>query len=561
MDPRAGFINVHEAGAYKEAELWLGTRPATPRQHRLTLAAMAALVVAFCAAARFATLRLPENDGFIPAVQAVIFVADLTTAVLLFTHFSIHRSRAVLALASTYLFTAFVVVVYALAFPRAFAPEGLVGAGVHTSAWLHLIWHFAFPAGVLGYAVLKDRPRDHDGIRGSTRSIVGASVLGAASLALVIIWLLTAADSLLPPLFLDRVTFAPLALYISAFNMVVCGIALVLLLTRKASVLDHWLAISIGATVAEIAVVRLFSGARFDLGWYSVRMFGVVAAAAVLLALLTEMTRLHAKLSLALHAIERERDNKLLSAQAASAVIAHEIRQPLAAIAASNGAALRFLKKAPPDLAEVRASLELAISSCHHASEMINDIRSLFRQVDEPGQPVDLNEIIVGVMHSHQQQLRRGKVEIRHGLAAALPPVRGHKGQLQEVVDNLVNNAIEAMAATTDRHRLLNLTTQLRGDDAIVVEVRDNGPGIAPERLNEIFDAFVTTKAQGTGLGLAICRMIIDHHGGELTASSDGRSGALFRFVLPAMASQQRAGQKDVDPSRSEQRVFRRVGA
>jgi signal transduction histidine kinase len=177
--------------------------------------------------------------------------------------------------------------------------------------------------------------------------------------------------------------------------------------------------------------------------------------------------------------------------------------------------------------------LELAIGSCHQASEMIDDIRSLFRRVDEPGQPVDLNEVIAAVIHSHQQQLRRGKVEARHEPAAGLPLVRGHKAQLQEVVDNLVNNAIEAMATTTSGHRLLKLTTQRRGDDAIVVDVLDTGPGIDPARLDEIFDAFVTTKPQGTGLGLAICRMIIEHHGGELTASSDGRSGALFQFVLP----------------------------
>ena len=550
MDARPGGLDLHEIGAHKQPDVWLGTLAATPQERRATFAAMVFLLAVFCAAAPFATTKLPESDGFVPAVEAIIFIANLTTAALLFNHFSVHRSRALLALANVYLFTAFIVVGHTLSFPRAFAPDGLVGAGIQTTAWLRIVWQFSFPAGVIVYVALKDRPGDADGIRASMRLVVGRSVIGAAGLALGILWFLTAADKLLPSLLIDRLTFSPLVLYTGAVDTAVCAIALFLLLTRKASVLDHLLAISVAATTAEMAMVTFLSGGRFDVGWYTVRIFGVVASTVVLLALLTEITRLHAKLSLALHAVERERDNKLLTAQAASAAIAHEIRQPLAAIAASNGAALRFLKKAPPDLGQVRASLELAISSCHQASAMIDDVRSLFRTIDEPGAPVDLNEVIVGVLQSRQQELSRGKVEVRHELAAGLPPVRGHKTQLQEVIVNLVNNAVEAMATTTDRPRLLTLTTQRRGEDAIVVQVLDTGPGIDPERLKEIFDAFVTTKPQGTGLGLAICRMIIDHHGGELTVSSDGRSGALFQFVLPAMVSAEQAGQEHVDQRR-----------
>jgi signal transduction histidine kinase len=146
-----------------------------------------------------------------------------------------------------------------------------------------------------------------------------------------------------------------------------------------------------------------------------------------------------------------------------------------------------------------------------------------------------MNEIIAEVIGMQQYQLARAKAETHRELMAGLPLVRGHRAQLQEVVANLVNNAIEAMEATSDRDRVLRLKTQLRGRDAIAVEIQDTGPGIDPKRLGEIFDAFVTTKPQGTGLGLAICRMIIDHHGGELTASSDGKSGAQFEVVLPVM--------------------------
>jgi signal transduction histidine kinase len=306
---------------------------------------------------------------------------------------------------------------------------------------------------------------------------------------------------------------------------------------RKGSVLDQWLAISVAATTAEMAMVTFFSAGRFDVGWYTVRVFGVVSSTTVLLALLIETTRLYAKLSIALRTLRRERDNKLLSAQAATAAIAHEMRQPLAAIALNGDAALLFLQKTPPDLAEVRESLEEMKSACRRAGETIESIRSLFRKANQAGQPIDVNEVILEVMQSQQEQVTRRGVEIRRELNAGLPLARGHKAQLQEVIVNLVNNAVEAMDASPDRSRLLSVKTGRHGRDAIAVEIRDNGPGIDPERLGGVFDAFVTTKRDGTGLGLAICRMIIEHHGGELTASSDGRSGATFRFVLPAITA------------------------
>ena len=114
--------------------------------------------------------------------------------------------------------------------------------------------------------------------------------------------------------------------------------------------------------------------------------------------------------------------------------------------------------------------------------------------------------------------------------------------QLQEVLSNPVNNAIDAMEGTTDRDRLLRVKTAPRGHDAIAVEVQDTGTGFDPTRLDHLFDAFVTTKPHGTGLALATCRMIIELHGGKLTAESDGASGARFEFVLPTMAAGGAAG-------------------
>jgi signal transduction histidine kinase len=159
--------------------------------------------------------------------------------------------------------------------------------------------------------------------------------------------------------------------------------------------------------------------------------------------------------------------------------------------------------------------------------------RAVFGKADQGRQWIDVNEIILGALHSLRGELTDHLVTIRPELTSELPLLIGHRSQLREVIFNLVHNAIDAMEIRTDRSRELQVRTELRGHDAIVVSVQDSGPGIDPKQLDGIFGAFVTTKPHGTGLGLAICRMIIEHHGGRLSASSDGKSGALFQFILP----------------------------
>jgi PAS domain S-box-containing protein len=231
--------------------------------------------------------------------------------------------------------------------------------------------------------------------------------------------------------------------------------------------------------------------------------------------------------------LERERENKLLNMQAITAAIAHEVRQPLAALVTNANAALRFLGKVPADYDEVRAALNRMISEGHRTSDVFDSIRALFKKTDQGRQAIDLNEIILGVLQSLREELKSRDVEVRPELMSDLPLVTGHKTQLREVIFNLIDNALDAMKTTANRNRVLRVETTLRGPDAIVVAVEDNGPGLEREQLEGIFDAFVTTKSDGIGLGLAICRMIVENHGGQLSASSDGKSGAMFQCVLP----------------------------
>jgi len=259
----------------------------------------------------------------------------------------------------------------------------------------------------------------------------------------------------------------------------------------------------------------------------------VTLGAFVLAALFSERRESEARLARSNMLLERERDNKLMNAAAITAAIAHEVRQPLGAIALDGGAALHFLSKVPPDLEEIRSILNDMISSGLRVSEVLQGIRALFGRDDQGRQPINVNEIVLTVLHLLRGDLKAHGVETRSQVTSELPLVDGHRSQLQEVIYNLVQNALEAMDSTTNRSRVLRVTTELRGRDAIVVAVEDSGPGIDPKQLDGIFDPFVTTKAHGMGLGLPICRMIVERHGGHLSALSDGKNGALFQFTLP----------------------------
>ena len=247
---------------------------------------------------------------------------------------------------------------------------------------------------------------------------------------------------------------------------------------------------------------------------------------------ITDLRRTELALREAVTKLERERDNKLTNVEAIMAAIAHEVRQPLMAIGINGSAARRFLARVPADIDEVATNLDRIIKDSRRASEVFDSILALFRREDQERQPINVNEVALEVLQSSRGELDERRVTTRTELASELPLISGHKRQLQQVISNLVQNAIEAMDNTTDRDRVLRVRT-LQNSDAIVVAVEDSGPGFDPKQLSRIFDAFFTTKSHGVGLGLAICRMIVQRHGGQLTAASDGNNGARFQFVLP----------------------------
>jgi len=219
---------------------------------------------------------------------------------------------------------------------------------------------------------------------------------------------------------------------------------------------------------------------------------------------------------------------------AMSAAIAHEIKQPLGAIVAHANAGLRWLNRTPPDLDEVRETFKYIAADGHRASEAIQSVRALFSRSDQANAAVDANELIRETVALAYGDLSTAGVETQLELAPRLPSVHGHRGQLQQVIFNLVTNATDAMRATTGRARVLRVVSKPSDIDGVAISLEDTGIGIDPRNAERIFDAFFTTKSSGMGMGLAICRSIIEAHGGSLSASRGVPNGSVFRVVLPA---------------------------
>jgi PAS domain S-box-containing protein len=213
-----------------------------------------------------------------------------------------------------------------------------------------------------------------------------------------------------------------------------------------------------------------------------------------------------------------------------AAALAHEIKQPIAAAVANAGACLGFLERERPDILEAREAASGTIGSARRAAEIIDHVRSLFKKSFPQREPVQVNELIREVALLLHNDLRRNSVTVHLELAENLPEVAGDRVQLEQVLMNLMLNAIEAMR---DAGGDLTITSQPTNDGHLVVSVRDTGLGVPANKIDQIFDTFFTTKPQGTGMGLAISRSIVESHGGRLWATSGSERGATFRFTLP----------------------------
>jgi PAS domain S-box-containing protein len=236
-----------------------------------------------------------------------------------------------------------------------------------------------------------------------------------------------------------------------------------------------------------------------------------------------------------------------------TASIAHEIRQPLAAVVNNANASLRWLSRDSPNLTEACEAIRRIVRDGNRVGDVISRMRALFKKASTTKEQLDINETIEEVVILVQSEVQRSRVSLQTRLANDLPLILGDKIQLQQVILNLLMNAIEAMSGVAEGPRELGVSSEkvteipgeseegAFGDKALaeaewthlLIAVRDSGPGLDPQHLHRLFDAFYTTKPQGLGMGLAISRSIIEDHGGRLWAKANAPRGAVFQFTLP----------------------------
>ena len=226
--------------------------------------------------------------------------------------------------------------------------------------------------------------------------------------------------------------------------------------------------------------------------------------------------------------------NRVATMGQLTASIAHEVNQPIAATVANAQAALRWLRAEPPNLEELQQTLGRIVRDGQRAGAVVGRIRNHIKKAPPSDERVDINAAIREVIELTRNEAMKTGVSVQTDLVEGLPPVRGDRVELQQVILNLILNALEAMSEMTGSSRELLITTRRTESDEVLVAVRDSGPGLAPATNEHLFTAFYTTKPNGLGLGLSICRSIIEAHGGRLSASANAPRGTIFQFTLPA---------------------------
>lgn len=225
--------------------------------------------------------------------------------------------------------------------------------------------------------------------------------------------------------------------------------------------------------------------------------------------------------------------NRVTTVGQLAASMSHEIKQPIAATASNASAGLRWLAARPPNVEEAREIFDRISRDAMRASDVINRIRSLVKNVPPCKERLQTNEMICEVIALTRGETEKNGVSVRTRFREALPAVDGDRVQLQQVVLNLIMNAIEAMSALDDGPREVVVSTGKDESGGVLITVSDSGPGVTSDDLEHIFTPFYTTKETGMGMGLSICQSIIEAHHGRLWASANGPRGAIFHFTIP----------------------------
>ena len=500
----------------------LSTVAATRRQTKAAIGTVVVSAAIFFALLPFAKVQLAQVWPFIPIYESALIVSDAITAVLLFGQFGFLRSRAMLVLACGYLFTAIAATAHMLTFPGLFSPTGLLGAGPQSTAWLYMFWHGGFPLVVVAYARLKNRASETPGERVWTEVLLGIAIAVAAACAFTL--LVTAGAYLLPPIMTGN-NYTPAMIAVVGSTWLFSAVALIVLWRQKPhTVIDLWLMVVLCAWIFDIGLSAVFNHGRFDVGFYSGRIYGLLAASLVLWLLLIENALLYGQLArktVELGALNKELDSFSYS-------ISHDLRAPLRAV---DG----FAQMLEEDYAgkldgEGRRLLGVVRSSAQRMSQLIDDLLQFSRlgRADMARSSIDMAALAREVVW----ELDASKTAIE---VAALAPALGDRSLLKQVWVNLIGNAVKYSAKTQDPR----VDIGARREGAMnVYWVRDNGAGFDMKYAAKLFGVFQRLHSAdeftGTGVGLAIVQRVVTRHGGRVWAEAEPNKGACFYFTLPA---------------------------
>jgi signal transduction histidine kinase len=525
--------------------LGLFDTPPDRREIRLSLAIIGLLFATLCLIFPLRDAQLGEIKAFVPLVDASMLFSELIIATLLYAQATVFRSRALTVLASGYVFAALILVPHALTFPGAFAQNGLLGAGVNTTAWLAIFRRVTFPTAVIFYVLLKsaDSAPQTDPKRPPARVLGGLA--GAIVLAALGTLLTTGGHDLLPPIFLNhRDTVHTSLVIVNSVTILLTIAAMALLLRQDKSVLDLWLLVALSGWIFQ-SLLNVTLHTRFTLGWYGLNGMTLASSFIIMLALIAETSWLYARLALLTAARNRERETRLMSMDAVTAAISHEVGQPLTALSLSASVGLHWLTQPRPDISKAIRSLRAISDDSKRTFDVIKSIRAMFGKGGGPVSVFNLNDLVRETASVMDRELAGARVSLVLALDESLPPIRADQVQIQRVLINLVTNSIESLGPIRGRTRLLPQSRLRRitirsaslGGQVVQLNVSDTGSGIPAEELEHIFDPFYTTKASGTGLGLSLCRSIVEDHHGRLWASQGEDCGAIFHLELPCSLS------------------------
>jgi signal transduction histidine kinase len=536
-----------------------------PRELHLCIALIGISAIVFLACLPYIRVLLPASPAFVAAYNAVSTLNDLTTSVILFSQFSVLRSRALLLLAGGYLFAAVISVVQLLTFPDAFTTGPLLGAGPQTALWLCIFWHGGFPIALIFYALTQGDSRQI-----STAPYIAIVWAGTAVIGVVVAcwWAATwgAENARLLPSLLDANGFTFSQRIINLIDIILAVAAFALLAARsRHNLLNLWLTVVMGYWLCDVILSSYLNSTRYDFGFYAGRIYGALAASFLLAVLVLENSLLYRRLANAAsrlteraselsHANEMLRteiesrqktEEELRRAQAEldrvsrmtamdelTSSLADEVNHPIGAMMINAETCLRWLSEDAPNVENARQTASMIVRDGTRASETVARMQQRFDMGAPLRESVDVNELIREMIALLRDEAARNGVSIRTDLAESVSRVAGDRIQLKQVLMNLMVNGMEAMRDGDGARELIISSRQVERDK-VTVSVSDTGVGLPALPGNQIFKAFFSTKPHSLGMGLSISRSIIKDHGGRLWATNNPARGANFNLTLP----------------------------